>query len=40
MNGTIEVHSKLGEGTEFLVTMPKVAPMEDTPAEEQLNEED
>ncbi|MGI6237496.1 MAG: sensor histidine kinase [Candidatus Excrementavichristensenella sp.] len=40
LNGTIEVHSKLGEGTEFLVTMPKVAPMEDTPAEEQLNEED
>ena len=27
MNGLIEVHSKLGEGTEFLVTLPKEAPV-------------
>jgi len=27
MNGEIEVHSKIGEGTEFLVTLP-VAPDE------------
>lgn len=39
LNGTIEVHSKLGEGTEFLVTVPKAAPMEDMPVEERLDEE-
>ncbi len=37
MNGMIEVHSKVGEGTEFLVTLPRAAMSEDSQVEKQLD---
>ena len=40
MNGLIEVHSKLGEGTEFLVTIPKDAPVLDKKAQAAQQQED
>lgn len=40
MNGLIEVHSKLGEGTEFLVTLPKEAPVVEKKAQPAHPQED
>lgn len=40
MNGLIEVHSKLGEGTEFLVTIPKDAPVLEKKAQAAQQQED
>ena len=37
MNGMIEVHSKVNEGTEFLITLPRVDAAAETQVEEQLN---
>ena len=37
MGGMIEVHSKVNEGTEFLITLPRVSAQEETQVEEQLN---
>ena len=37
MGGMIEVHSKVNEGTEFLITLPRVAAAVETQVEDQLN---
>ena len=35
MGGDVEVHSRLGEGSEFLVTLPRFSPAETAPSDEE-----